>query len=265
MLWVVYVSQTTIFNFDVQTAKTVNKIAWNLDFGETPYWYIFINLSTFFFPFLLSFDRKVHFYKKWKYLFPSILIVGTFFIIWDIYFTFLGVWGFNSTYYATKILSLPVGEWLFFFTVPYACIFIYECWIAYFPKDYLAVFDKKISYTLTILFLAIGLYNAFQVYSSWTFLLAGSFMLFHIQYISNTYRTRFYIAYLLSLIPFILVNGILTGAVTKAPVVLYNNDHNLMAWLGTRFITIPFDDFIYSFLLLIMTITIYEALKKKKA
>lgn len=265
MLWLIYVTQITIFNFDTEAAKIVQKTSWQLSFGETSYWYILINLSTLFFPFLLSFDQKVHFYKKWRFLFPSILLVGSFFILWDIYFTSLGVWGFNSDYYATKILSLPIGEWMFFFTVPYACIFIYECWIAYFPKDYLAKHDKKITYSLFFFFLGIGVYNAFQVYTSWTFLLAASFMFFHICYIPNTYRTRFYIAYLISLVPFIIVNGILTGAATKAPVVLYNNDHNLMVWLNTRFITIPFDDFIYSFLLLIMTVTVYETLKKRKA
>jgi hypothetical protein len=62
--------------------------------------------------------------------------------------------------------------------------------------------------------------------------------------------------------PFIIVNGILTGAFNDEPVVLYNNAHNLMSSVGARFITIPYDDFIYGFLLIMMNITIYEGLRQ---
>jgi len=38
-------------------------------------------------PFLLSFDKKVSFYKEWKYFLPVNLAVGAFFIAWDVWFT----------------------------------------------------------------------------------------------------------------------------------------------------------------------------------
>ncbi|HAP70135.1 MAG TPA: lycopene cyclase domain-containing protein, partial [Flavobacteriales bacterium] len=45
-----------------------------------------------------SFEVKLQFYKKWKALFPALLIPATLFIFWDSLFTTQGVWGFNEQY-----------------------------------------------------------------------------------------------------------------------------------------------------------------------
>lgn len=248
-------------NFQPELAKEVNRTSWHWAFGETDLWYILLNTGTLLFPFLLSFDRKVHFYKKWRYLFPSIIFVGAFFLAWDVYFTKQGVWGFNSDYYYTTFLGLPIGEWLFFITVPYACLFIYECLISYFSTNFLAKADRWINISLVLFFTAVGFWHHDKAYTGWTFMLASAMVLTHFLLFENNYRTRFYMAYLISVVPFILVNGALTGAFNEAPVVLYNDAHNLSSALGTRLITIPFDDLVYSFLLLMMNVTLYEGFR----
>ncbi|MDB5261388.1 MAG: rane protein, partial [Adhaeribacter sp.] len=53
-----------------------------------------------------------------------------------------------------------------------------------------------------------------------------------------------------------LVNGVLTAI----PIVWYNNDYNL----GVRLTTIPIEDTMYSMLMLLLTITAYEFLKRRK-
>ena len=89
--------------------------------------------ATLGFPLALSFDRKVAFYKKWKALLPGLLFTAMVFVIWDVWFTREGVWSFNPDYLiGVYILNLPIEEWMFFFVVPFACVFIYECLIAYF-------------------------------------------------------------------------------------------------------------------------------------
>ena len=86
-------------------------------------------------PFALSFDRKLQFYKQWKFLFPAIIVVALFFIAIDIYFTKLGVWGFNSRYHSDiKLFGLPIEEWLFFIAIPYASIFLHDAVILYFKS-----------------------------------------------------------------------------------------------------------------------------------
>ena len=75
------------------------------------------------------------------------------------------------------------------------------------------------------------------------------------QLIAVTYRT-----FIVSLIPFFIVNGILTGALTDEPIVMYNNLQNTMI----RIITIPIEDFVYCLFMLGLTIWIYESQKKDK-
>ena len=264
LLWLTILTLSIDFPWDSESAKIVNKTSWQLSFGETKYWYLIINISAFFFPFVLSFDKKVHFYKKWRFLFPAIGIVGAFFILWDVYFTHLGIWGFNARYFNYTLLGLPLGEWLFFITVPYCCVFVHECLLCYFSTDPLKKYDRAIGITLVGFFLLIGLLNATKAYTAWTFLLAAGFVAFHYYALPNHYRTRFYIAYLICLIPFVLVNGILTGAFNEEPVVIYNNAHNSQHFLGTRLLTIPYDDVFYGFLLIFMNVTLYERAKAKK-
>ena len=61
------------------------------------------------------------------------------------------------------------------------------------------------------------------------------------------------------MIPFFLVNGILTGSFIQDEIVWYNNTANL----GLRIGTIPIEDFFYAMLLLLSNISIFEWLELK--
>jgi lycopene cyclase domain-containing protein len=79
-----------------------------------------------------------------------------------------------------------------------------------------------------------------------------------LQLIFKTWKTWFsgFLAmYLLSMVPFIIVNGLLTSI----PVVWYNNFENL----GIRVWTVPVDDFIYLLGLLLPAIHIYQVLLRR--
>ncbi len=77
--------------------------------------YLLINLSVVFIPFLFSFDRKVAFYSRWKFVLPAIILGTIPFIAWDIWFAHEGYWGFTDSYIlGTRFLGLPLEEWLFF-------------------------------------------------------------------------------------------------------------------------------------------------------
>ena len=260
LFWLIILTNITSYDFNPVNAISVNKLL-KISYLETEWCYLILNFSAFLFPFILSFDKKVHFYKKWKFLFPGMILVGLFFLVWDIWFTKIGVWDFNPRYINFLFLGLPLGEWLFFIIVPYCCVFVHECLLCYFSADPLKKYDKIIGGLLIGILLCIGLANLFKSYTAWAFLFSAFFMIFHQFYIINTYRTRFYIAYLICLIPFTLINGALTGALTEEPVVLYNDAHNLTSLIGSRFISIPFDDFAYGFLLIFANVTIYEGLK----
>ena len=61
------------------------------------------------------------------------------------------------------------------------------------------------------------------------------------------------------LIPFFLVNGILTGSFIEEQVVWYNNSENL----NLRVFTIPIEDTIYAFSLILTNLVLTEYFQKK--
>lgn len=222
--------------------------------------YLWINILSILGPFVLSFDRKVHFYTHWKTLMPSIFIVGAIFIAWDVYFASNGIWGFNPDYLSgINVFNLPLEECLFFFTVPYACVFIYEVVTAYFPK----LKPEKLAYVFSFLFTISGTVLAFLHFSNWyTFTaLFGAALLNAIVYFaySPKWYSAFVVSFLITTIPFLLVNGILTGFLTEEPIVWYSEKHII----GWRIGTIPFEDVYYNFFMLFPIVGIHEFLKRK--
>ncbi len=221
------------------------------------YLYLYLNIFTLVFPLLLSFDKKVAFYKRWYALWPAILANGIIFIIWDIIFTRQGVWGFNEKYLVgLYIYSLPIEEVLFFITVPYACVFIYDVIKAYVERDWLQPYAKTIALILILILPFVAVFNISRVYTSVTFVLLSIALVVHIKVFNENHLGRFFMAYLVHLIPFLLINGVLT----YLPIVWYNNTFNL----GIRIVSIPIEDSMYSMLMLLITISIYEKIKQRK-
>jgi len=212
--------------------------------------------------FLLSFDAKVGFYKKWRHLFPAIFIVGLLFILWDVLYTDLAVWGFNEAYFlGPKIFSLPIEECMFFLTVPFACVFIYECLLAYFPRAHMAINDQLVTIGFALLCLVLAVANIGKIYTSVTMLLLGIFLISHYLLIPNTYRSKFFLMFFIALIPFCLVNGALTGSFSQEPIVLYNQEEIL----GIRVFSIPLEDFFYCMLFLFCVIVLFEYFKTRRS
>jgi len=228
---------------------------------ETRYFYLGINLFVISLPFLLSFDKKVHFYRKWYALFPAIILTAMLFIPWDVVFTANAIWGFNPQYYLSEyaIFGLPLEEWLFFLTVPYACVFIYECLHYYVPQQWFQRMEQYITAGLLCTFILLAVFYWNHAYTAVTSLFCIAFLLLMLVYQSAWFRGRFYMAFVLSIIPFLLVNGALTGMFTQAPVVVYNDAHNL----AIRIISIPLDDALYAFLLLGINISLFEAFLRR--
>jgi len=222
---------------------------------ETKYLYLLLNIFTISVPLIRSFEPQIAFYKRFKALGLGLLITSIFFIIWDIIFTHQGIWGFNSIYLTgISLFGLPIEEYLFFITVPYACLFIYRTLNYFIKKDLLAGFQKHITNYL------IGFSGAMAIifYDRWytltTFLFLGLFVSYLHYIVKPQWLSRFYLAYFVCIIPFFIVNGILTGSFIEGEVVWYNNMQNL----GLRMGTIPLEDIFYGLLLVLMNTFFYE-------
>ncbi|MFC2114166.1 lycopene cyclase domain-containing protein [Bacteroidota bacterium] len=217
--------------------------------------YLFINMAAVSIPFLASFGPKIQFWHKWKSLFPAIALTMLVFIPWDILFTHRGIWDFNPSYLTgIYLFNLPLEEWLFFITIPYACIFTFEVIKFFLKPDYRLSWTKYISVFLASFLLVSGFRNIDLTYTSVTFIATGLFILAHQFILKSQYLSLFYITYLFCLIPFLLVNGVLTGTFLENPVVSYNNEFNL----GYRIFTIPVEDVFYGMLLILLNLTFYD-------
>lgn len=222
------------------------------------YTYILLMAGTVLVPFILSFEKSVEYYKKWKYLFPAIFLTGLFFIVWDVIFEKNGVWSFNPDYLmGIYLLNLPVEEWLFFIAVPFACTFIYEVIKVRIPGFEKPVFFKYFTWLIILVSVLLFVFHTEKHYTFYNFLFLAVYSL--AVYLLKWFRpfySKFYLAWIIGLIPFLAVNGILTGM----PVVEYNAMHNL----GVRIITIPVEDSGYYLLLFLMVISLYEYLSARK-
>ncbi|NQV76366.1 MAG: lycopene cyclase domain-containing protein [Bacteroidetes bacterium] len=219
--------------------------------------YLLINFLTIFFPIILSFDKRVQFFKSWKFIVPGLFITGLLFLLWDYVFTIYGVWSFNPDYIiGVYMFNLPLEEILFFVTVPFACVFVYECLNYYVKKDILKDYSSYITYILIILS-ALMLWQYYdRVYTLITFGLLALVLLLAEFILKSSILSRFYLAYLVSLFPFYIVNGILTSI----PIVMYNDVENMALRVGT----IPLEDHFYSMSMLLINILLFEYFRNKQ-
>jgi lycopene cyclase domain-containing protein len=218
--------------------------------------YLYLDLLVILFPLLLSFDKKVAYVKKWKYLFPAIFISGCFFVVWDMIFTHMNVWSFNPNYLVgINIGNLPLEEVLFFLVVPFSCVFVYEVLIAYLKTTISNETALKINLLFLIFFIFFGLYFNNKIYTLFQCLFLVILMVLHQKFFKANYLGWFYLTFAICLVPFLLMNGYLTAL----PIVIYNDYFNS----GIRIGTIPIEDSFYCLLLLLLNITVYEYLKRK--
>jgi lycopene cyclase domain-containing protein len=220
--------------------------------------YFILLVSSVAVPFILSFDKKLQFWRQWKYLFPAIFTVAAVYIFFDVLLTKAGVWGFNPLYHSNiLIFKLPVEEWLFFIVIPYASIFLHDAFVLYFPQIKL---KNRVSKIITVALLLISvlfvLFNLDKTYTAYIY--STLIVTLVIYFLSKSGSlNHFYITFLLILIPFLIVNGVLTGSFIESEVVWYNNEENL----GIRFFTIPVEDFAYGFSMIFLSLMLRDKLK----
>lgn len=193
--------------------------------------------------------------KWWKPILISISATAIIFIVWDIYFTVEKIWGFNPDYLiGLNIIYLPIEEWLFFWLIPYASLFIYYSFQFFKPHWILDLnISKYISYLILLITLIIVLLNRDKTYTFVNFSML--FLILAFATLKKHYLLqRFYLAYLVVLFPFFIVNGTLTGMFTPEPVVWYDNTENL----GLRIVTIPVEDFAYAFSMLLLSLVFID-------
>ncbi len=222
------------------------------------YLYLIINLSAIFIPIIFSFHKRLNFHHHFRSFILGFFFMFPLFMLWDVYFTKIGVWGFNSNYLmGFSFYNLPIEECLFFLCIPFSCIFTYHV-VFTLSKNKADFESKKWSLVVSIIFLVFGLIHYNKMYTLTTFILL-SIVIFIAPYFVN--MRIFFKTFLILQIPFFMVNGVLTGSIIENQVVWYNNNENLSIRLGT----IPIEDVFYALLMLLLVMIGYQlGLKRQK-
>jgi lycopene cyclase domain-containing protein len=169
------------------------------------------------------------------------------------------VWGFNDQYIlGFRLFGLPIEEILFFICIPYASLFTYHCFKVFYPRAFNFP-DKSISVVLVAAMVLGGILFMSKLYTGLTCNLLA-FLVFYLSMIRKVkWLPNFYFMYLVILLPFFIVNGLLTGTGLDAPVVWYNDLENV----GVRILTIPVEDVFYGMLMLLLNTFLFETFAEK--
>jgi lycopene cyclase domain-containing protein len=127
--------------------------------------YLLIELGILVVPLLMSFEKRIRYYRNFPAVIASTGVICFLYIYWDIMATARGDWAFNARYVMPwRLLGLPLEEWLFFLVVPYSCLFIYES-VNYFFKDRVLRISPFLWTGLAVLFFFFGLSNISRPYT----------------------------------------------------------------------------------------------------
>lgn len=217
--------------------------------------YLVVNAAAVAVPLIASFHPQIRFNRQWRAVVRSLIFTAIPFLLWDILYTYWGVWGFNPRYLSgVYIANLPIEELLFFFCIPYSCLFSYYCFGLYLHKNHISRIVPKLALPVALLLLSLSLIFVDRLYTVASFGLCGSVLLWLRYGVKAQWLGKFLVVYGLILIPFCIVNGILTGTGPEEPVVWYDNSENI----GIRILSIPVEDVFYGMMLIMLNVYFYE-------
>ena len=217
--------------------------------------YLLFNLVIITGPVVSEFSRRIRHVSRWrlKLLVSGIVMIP--YIIWDAVVAD-SHWWFNEAYTLDfRLLGLPIGEWLFFITVPFGCLLVWET----LPHaDSWLIRLKPLRYVRGILYAAlpvgIWIFSTGRQYTGLVLFCLGlvglADMLLDVNLLLQP-KTYLYLGIVSVLI--LVFNGYLTAR----PVVLYGEAYQI----GYRILTIPLEDFGYGFTLMLFNTMLYERLR----
>lgn len=220
--------------------------------------YLLFNLIVVLGPVASQFSRQIKSVSRWRLKLRVSVIVMIPYVIWDALVAG-SHWQFNTVYTLDfRFFSLPIEEWLFFITVPFGCLLVWETlpqvdrWLARL---------RSLRHIRNVLYAAlpVGIW-VFSTGKQYTGLVLCCFgcvglmdMLLRTDLLLRP-KTYLYLAIVAGLI--LVFNGYLTAR----PVVMYGEVYQM----GYRIWTIPIEDFGYGFTLMLFNTMLYEKLKDGK-
>ncbi len=220
------------------------------------YTYLILTLFLLLIPFGLTADTKVYKLSMLKQtIIPSVLVTVVFSEV-AVFFTMEKVWTFNSIYtLGTYYRSLPIEGYLFIFAFSFAGLGIYNYLNSKFPNDDLQKYSLAISNLILGIFIAI-LYFGHNKWFPLITVVMVFVLLFGIEYINKLrFMYRYYRAFLVCLIPFYIVYGV----IGNLPIITYSKTESI----GVNLANIPFENHFYMMGMLLLGVYLFEFIKNR--
>lgn len=220
-----------------------------------PYTYVLINFLTIIICFIASFDRRIQFNKRFPAFLKASSVVAIPFILWDAWFTGMGVWWFNTDYtIGVSLLGLPLEEWLFFWCIPFSCVFTYYCFDRFFNLTWTSALNNLLVFTSVVVLVVVGLLFSDRIYTLLTAIVTLLTLLYLHFIAKKEWIGQASLLYLVLMPGFFAVNGVLTGTGLSSPIVNYNPNH----FMNFRIGTIPIEDAVYGYSLFLLNIYFFK-------
>lgn len=225
------------------------------------YTYILVEFLTIIVCFVFSFHPKIRFDKHFSAFLKASVLVAIPFIVWDVLFTHYDVWWFNTDYtLGLTILGLPVEEWLFFICIPFSCVFTFFCLDKFLKLDWTIAFNNTLVFISVIVCVLIALLFYDKMYTFVTATIT-TLTLMYLHFVANEeWIGKASLVYLILMLGFFPVNGVLTGTGLESAIVNYNPNE----FLGIRLLTIPIEDAVYGYTQFLLIIFFFKRFQEKK-
>jgi len=225
------------------------------------YTYLIINFLTVIVCFIFSFDKRIRFNRYFGSFLKAAILVAIPFILWDSWFTKLGIWWFNDDYLiGIRFLGLPIEEWLFFICIPFACVFTYFCLTKFFNFNWANSFNNIIVFVSVIVCAVIALLHPEKTYTFVTCLITLFTLLFLHFFVRAEWIGQASLVFTILMLGFFPVNGVLTGTGIESPIVNYNPAE----FLNIRMLSIPIEDAVYGYTQFLLNIYFFKWFSKQK-
>lgn len=223
------------------------------------YTYAIILFLTVIICLIASFDKRIQFYHYFTAFLKSAVLVSIPFIAWDIWFTSMGVWWFNTDYTLGLVIAgLPLEEWLFFIFIPFSCVFTFFCFDKFFNLDWLKAFNNLIVFVTVVISCIVALLYYDKIYTLVTAIVT-IITIIYLHFIARVdWIGKASLVYLILMLGFFPVNGVLTGFGLESPIVNYNPDN----FLGIRMFTIPIEDAVYGYTQFVLILFFFKKFSK---
>jgi lycopene cyclase domain-containing protein len=220
------------------------------------YTYLLVDLGLLLFSVLVFSNKHLNFTGQSKFIILAVLINVFTFSVPTEFLTQLKVIVFNPPYLSGMTLwELPAEELLLSMLLPLCGLAVYLFLNQRFPDNSREKYSLALSNIMLGICIAMLYFGYQKLYTLFTFSILLVFLLY-IEYVNKIrFMYKFYRAFLISLVLFYLVYGILTSV----PVIQYTAEETLNFNLAQ----IPFESHFYFMSMLLLSIYLFELFKSR--